>query len=160
MEFSILHADYSTSAKGIQERDIMNFIRMSLMLITVLAVSSCQSLRNARMTEEFDTISKGYVRMIRWQEFDKSTLFYVDEPLRESFLKKLSEIDRVKLVDYRIKNQECWPKKGTAEVTVEWDYYIPPSVKLKTVTDFQKWRYVEEENRRGWLLTTIMPEFK
>jgi hypothetical protein len=43
---------------------------------------------------------------------------------------------------------------------VEWDYYLPPSVTVRTVIDPQKWRYVEEEDRRGWILTTLLPEFK
>ena len=142
----------------------MTFIRLLLVSVALLVLSSCQSMResmrNSRVADEFVTTSKGYIRMIRWHEFDKSTLFYVDEPLREDFQKRVSAIDQLKVVDYRIKNLECWPKKGTAEVTVEWEYYIPPSVTVKKVTDPQKWRYIEEENRRGWLLTTLLPEFK
>lgn len=142
----------------------MKFIRLLFVSVSLLVLSSCsswrESMRNSRVADEFITTSKGYVRMIRWHEFDKSTLFYVDEPLREDFRKKVNAIDQVKVVDYRIKNQECWPKKGTAEVTVEWDYYIPPSVTVRTVIDPQKWRYVEEESQRGWLLTTLLPEFK
>jgi hypothetical protein len=68
--------------------------------------------------------------------------------------------DQVKVVDYRIKNLECWPKKGTAEVTVEWDYYVPPSVTVKTLTDPQKWQYFEKEDRGEWVLTTLLPVFK
>ena len=139
-------------------------MRLLLVSVILLLLPSCaawrESMRNDRVAEEFITTSKGYVRMIRWHEFDKSTLFYVDEPLREDFQKRVSAIDKIKVVDYRIKNQECWPKKGTAEVTVEWDYYIPPSVTVRTVIDPQKWRYVDEEDRRGWLLTTLPPEFK
>ena len=43
---------------------------------------------------------------------------------------------------------------------MEWDYYIPPSVKLKTVEDPQKWRYIEKLDKKGWLLKTLLPEFK
>ncbi len=106
------------------------------------------------------TTYKGYVRMIRWHEFDKSTLFYVDDPLRDEFQKRVDENDQVKVVDYRVKNLVCRPKEGTAELTVEWDYYTPPSVTVRTILDNQKWRYVEEEKRKGWLLTTLLPDFK
>jgi hypothetical protein len=142
----------------------MKIMRLLLVSFTLLLLTSCsswrESMRNSRIADEFVTTSKGYVRMIRWHEFDKSTLFYVDDTLREDFQKRVSAIEQLKVVDYRIKNLECWPKKGKAEVTVEWDYYMPPSVTVKTVTDPQKWRYVEEENRTGWLLTTLLPEFK
>ena len=139
-------------------------MRLLLVSVILLLLPSCASWREARrndrVAEEFLTASKGYVRVIRWHEFDKSTLFYVDEPLREDFQKRVSAIEQIKVVDYRIKNQECWPKKGIAEVTVEWDYYIPPSVTVRTVIDPQKWRYVDDEDRRGWILTTLLPEFK
>ena len=142
----------------------MKIMRLLFVSFTLLLLTSCsswrESMRNSRVAEEFVTTSKGYVRMIRWHEFDKSTLFYVDDPLREEFQKRVSAIEQLKVVDYRIKNQECWPKKGKAEVTVEWDYYMPPSVTVKTVTDPQKWRYIDEENRTGWVLTTLLPEFK
>ncbi len=106
------------------------------------------------------TTYKGYIRMIRWSEFDKSTLFYVDDPLRDEFQKRVDDVSEVKVVDYRVKNLVCRPKEGTAEVTVEWDYYIPPSITIRTIKDDQKWRYLEEEKRKGWLLTTLLPEFK
>lgn len=142
----------------------MKFIRMLFVLLTLLILSSCAStretIRNARVADEFASTSKGYAKLIRWNEFDKSTLFYVDEPLRKEFLKRIKAAEQVKLVDYRVKDMECWPKKGTAEVTVEWDYYVPPSVTVKTLTDSQKWRYVEDDDRRGWLLTTLLPVFK
>ncbi len=139
----------------------MSLLRLLLLSVALLTLSACgEAMRNSRISEDFMTTYKGYVRMIRWHEFDKSTLFYVDDPLRDEFQKRVDDIDEVKVVDYRIKNLVCRPKEGTAEVTVEWDYYTPPSVTVRMVEDNQKWRYVEEEKRKGWLLTTLLPEFK
>jgi hypothetical protein len=142
----------------------MKFMRLLLVLVTLLILSSCasmqESIRTARITDEFTTSSKGYVQIIRWHEFDKTTLIIVDEPLREDFQKRMMAAEQVKVVDYRVKDLDCSPLKGTAEVTVEWDYYIPPSVTIKTVKDPQKWRYVEDKNRHGWILTTLLPVFK
>ncbi|HEX9078651.1 MAG TPA: hypothetical protein VF795_03610 [Desulfuromonadaceae bacterium] len=139
----------------------MSCLRLSLVSVVLLTLTGCgEAMRNARVSDDFMTTYKGYVRMIRWHEFDKSTLFYVDDPLRDEFQKRVDDVDQVSVVDYRIKNLICRPKEGTAEVTVEWDYYIPPSVTVKTIKDDQKWRYVEEEKRKGWLLTTLLPIFK
>ena len=117
-------------------------------------------MKNSRISDEFIATSNGYIRAIRWHELDKNTLIYVDESLREEFLKRVNADDKVQVVDYRIKNQQCWPKTKTAEMTVEWDYYIPPSVTVKTFKDDQKWRYVEDDTRHVWLLTTLLPELK
>ncbi|HTP65693.1 MAG TPA: hypothetical protein VMJ66_09915 [Geobacteraceae bacterium] len=138
----------------------MKFSRLLLLAVALLLLSSCtEAMHYERIADDFVTTYKGYARMIRWHEFDKSTLFYVDDPLREEFNKRIDANDDVKVVDYRVKNVECRPKEGTADVTVDWDYYIPPSVTLKTIRDNQKWRYVEEEKRKGWLLTTLAPDF-
>jgi hypothetical protein len=142
----------------------MKFIRLFIVSVTLLALASCsswrESMRDDRVAEKFANTSKNYIRLIRWHEFEKSTLTYVDDKLREDFQKRIEAFEEVKVVDYRIKNQECRPKKGTAEVDVEWDYYLPPSVTVKTVKDPQKWRYVDEENSHEWVLTTLLPEFK
>jgi hypothetical protein len=55
---------------------------------------------------------------------------------------------------------ECRPNEGKGLVTVEWDYYFPPSFKLKTVEDPQRWEYVEINDNKGWVLMTLFPEFK
>jgi len=142
----------------------MKFMHLLLVMVTLFILTSCQSMResvrDSRLVEEFDSTSKRYVNLIRWHELDKSSLIYIDEPLRNDFQKRIMTADHVEVVDYRIKDLECWPKKGTAEVTVEWDYYVPPSVTVKTLTDPQKWRYVEKDNHGAWLLTTILPVFK
>jgi hypothetical protein len=133
---------------------------MLLLPALLLILTSCQSMHIARVAEDFDKGTKSYVRMVRWNELDKTTLFFVDEPLREEFEKRIKGRKEVQIADYRVKHTECRPEIGEGEVTVEWDYYVPPSVKLKTVEDAQKWRYVEKAEEKGWMLKTLLPEFK
>ncbi len=142
------------------ERMPMSFYRLAFPLAALFLLSSCATMRLERVGEEFNNASKGYLRLVRWQELDNSALAFVDEPLRADFQKRITAAEQVKVVDYRLKGMECRPQQGEGEVRVEWDYYIPPSVKVKTVTDVQKWRYLDEKDRRGWVLTTLLPEFK
>jgi len=138
----------------------MNIYRMLLASAALLILSACQSIHNSKVAEDFDKASRGYFRMVRWNDLDKAPLSFVDDTLREEFEKRVKDAREVQIADYRVKYMECRPEKGDAEVTVEWDYYIPPSIKLKTVEDPQKWRYIEEEKRKGWMLMTLFPEFK
>jgi hypothetical protein len=142
------------------ERGFMKNIRLLLLAALLLIPASCQSVHNSILSDEFATGSKNYFNMVRWQELDNGPLVFVDDPLREEFKKRVQAAKDVKIVDYRIKNMDCRPLEGLAEVKVEWDYYIPPSIKLKTLVDPQKWRHVEEKERKGWLLMTLFPEFK
>jgi hypothetical protein len=140
--------------------NIMKTIRLLLMSAVLLMLLSCESMRISRISEDFDTTSKGYIKLVRWHEFNKSTLIYVDDSLIEDFQKRVDAAKDVNVADYRIKNVECRPEKGDAEVLIEWDYYIPPSVKIKTVEDAQKWRYIDEKVQKRWVLMTLLPEFK
>ena len=55
---------------------------------------------------------------------------------------------------------ECDPVKGEGKAKVEFDYYRPPSTKVHSVEDIQKWSYEEENGRRIWRLQTLLPEFR
>jgi hypothetical protein len=130
------------------------------MSAVILFLASCQSMHNNKVSEDFDKGTRNYIRMVRWNELDQTPLSFVEDSLRAEFEKRVKAAKDVQIADYRVKNIECKPDKGVGELTVEWDYYIPPSITLKTVEDPQKWRYVEEENRKGWMLLTLFPEFK
>ena len=138
----------------------MKYFSMMLLSALLLMLSACQSLHYMNVAEDFDKGTRSYLKMVRWNELDKAPLTFVDEPLREEFEKRIKGRKDVQIADYRVKYMDCRPEKGEGEVTVEWDYYIPPSVKLKTVEDAQKWRYIEKEEQKGWLLKTLLPEFK
>jgi hypothetical protein len=98
--------------------------------------------------------------MVRWHELDKVAPTFVDQSLREEFEKRATAASGVQVVDYRVRNLECNPVAGTASVTMEWDYYTPPSTKVKTLVDSQKWGYREEAGRGRWELKTLLPEFR
>ena len=136
---------------------ILHLLSLSALL---LILSACHSLHISKVAEDFDKATRSYFRMVRWNELDKAPLSFVDDTLRQEFEKRVKASRDVQIADYRVKQMECRPEKGDGEVTVEWDYYIPPAVKLKTVEDPQKWRYVEEKEKQGWMLMTLFPEFK
>jgi hypothetical protein len=138
----------------------MKYFPMMLLSALLLTLSACQSIHYMNVGEDFDKGTRSYLKMVRWNELDNAPLSFVDEPLREEFEKRVKGRKEVQIADYRVKYMDCRPEKGEGEVTVEWDYYIPPSVKLKTVEDAQKWRYIEKEDKKGWMLKTLLPEFK
>lgn len=130
------------------------------MCALLLVLPSCQSLRNLRSADSFNDASRDYIVMVRWHEFDKALLTFADKSVREEFGQRVAAAANVNVVDYRVRSMECQPEKGEAEVTVEWDYYLPPSVRVKTVVDPQRWSYVEENGGSRWVLKTLLPEFK
>jgi hypothetical protein len=125
-----------------------------------LLLTSCQSFRENKLNEDFDKATKNYFIMVRWHELEKAPLTFIDDPLRAEFKRRVEAARNVQISDFRVKNMECRPGESKGEVTVEWEYYLPPSFSLKTVEDPQKWEYVEENDKKGWMLKTLFPEFK
>ena len=138
----------------------MKTFHLLLMSALLLILSSCQTIRDQKVAEDFTTTTRGYIRMVRWNELDKAPLSFVVDSQREEFQQRIDAAREVKIFDYRVRNMECNVRTGEAGLTVEWDYYIPPSVTVKSVEDVQKWHYVKENDKGLWLLMTLLPEFK
>ncbi|KAF0220460.1 MAG: hypothetical protein FD174_1114 [Geobacteraceae bacterium] len=136
----------------------MSITRLTLLSPLLLALAACSSL--AVIGLECEKRTKEYNRMLRWQEFDNAAIVFVDKPLRDEFQKRIAAAKDVKVADYRVKSLECDPEKGEATVKAEFDYYIPPSMTLKTAEDVQKWVYSGENGKKEWRLKTLLPAFK
>jgi hypothetical protein len=107
--------------------------------------------------DEFDKSSRDYNQMLRWADLHNAVLTYADKATRAEFEKQLAPAKGVKIVDYRVKGVDYDEDKKSAEVLVDFDYYTPSGITVKTVEDTQKWRYVE---KTGWRIMSMPPDFK
>ena len=141
----------------------MNLGKILLVAVIPLLLNGCSIYKDVKIANigtEFENVSKGYLNLLRWQEFESALTKYVSVPLQEEYRKKIKEAGEARIVDYRVKKQECDPAGGEATVMAELDYYRPPSVTVKTVVDNQKWSYEGETDKRSWRLQTLLPDFK
>ncbi len=134
------------------------FVRRLPALFLLLFLAACRSFSVSPM--QFERVSRDYNAMLRWQESAMAATTFVDKGARTAYEAKVAASTGVKIADYRVVSWECDSDKGEARVKVEFDYYIPPSTRMKTVTDEQKWVYREEPGQEGWRLTTLLPDFK
>ena len=138
----------------------MNPPRILLAAVITLLLNGCGPTKTVMIGVECEKSTKDYIRLVRWNEFENAMAIYVSVPMHEEYRKKIEDMGEVKVVDYRVKTRECDPVLGVASVKVEIDYYRPPSVTVKTVTDYQKWTYDGPEDQRFWQLKTVLPEFE
>lgn len=139
---------------------MMRYVKVGLVLLCCLMSAGCAT--QAGMREQFEKSMKGFNRMLRWQEAETAGMTYMEPELREAFLKSAESIRRkgVTITDYRILSSECIPDKRTGEVLAEFDYYILPSNRVKTLTYRQQWSYHEGNDKKGWRLKNGLPEFE
>lgn len=133
----------------------------------LLLLNGCAAYTNMTRKDDCDKVIKAYSRMLRWQEPEKAAMAFVDHTQRDSFAKGAESMRRrnLNMADMRILASECKAERKSAEATVEFDYYVLPDNRLKTVTDRQKWIFREEDDKRpelgeGWKLLSPFPEFK
>ncbi len=145
-------------------------MRVQIVLVLVLIpllLNGCAAYQKMTRNEDCEKVIKNYNRMIRWQEAEKASIAFVDKKIRPDYDKTAESLRRrgVTMADYRVLAQECLGEKKTAESTVEFDYFVLPDNRMKTLTDRQSWIFreespVEPELGEGWKLITPLPDFK
>jgi hypothetical protein len=141
----------------------MNRSRLALIALATLFIGGCstyRAIKNVNIGSDFEKSARAYVQLIRWHEMESAMVSYVSVPLQKEFRKRIEAAGDLQVVDYRIKSMGCDPVKGEATMNVEFDYYRPPSTRVLTVVDNQKWSYEEENGEHYWRLQTLLPEFK
>jgi hypothetical protein len=137
-------------------------IFMALMLCSCAYIQQAVTkAEQAKIREEFDDSAKAYNKMLRWREVENAGMLYLDPEMRDEFMKSAEAFKKrdVTITDYRILTSECTPEKKSAEVLVEFDYYVLPSNRIKTLTYRQNWIYLDTMAKKGWLLKSSLPDF-
>lgn len=137
----------------------------AIVVVLPLMLCSCAAYRNYKSGEDCEKTIKEYSKMVRWLEMEKAVITVVDKGQRDAYALTAETLRRrgVTMVDFRTLAQECRPERGTADAIMEFDYFVMPDNRLKTVTDRQKWVYRDDETDNqvpGWKLTTPPPIFK
>jgi hypothetical protein len=137
-------------------------LRSGLMLICCLMTAACATSNHAGIREEFEKSYKDYNRMLRWDEVATAGMLYTEPEGKNEFIKSAADIKKsaVSITEYRILTTECLADKGTGEVVTEFNYYIMPSNRIKTVTDRQSWVYREINGNKSWKIKSALPRFE
>jgi hypothetical protein len=139
------------------------------MVVALLMMCACaqigsytEKLKMQELNEECEKSIKDYNKLLRWREIEKAGMLFVDRTLLDDYIKKAEKIKKreVTITDFRILTTECLAEKKSAAAVVEFDYYTLPSNRISTLTYRQNWKYVDTEEKKGWLIKTDLPEFE
>jgi hypothetical protein len=136
----------------------MQLLTRGLLLTVCLLLSACTA--GSALQEEFDRSVKTYNKMLRWHEIESAGMTYVDPEQQDEFQRQAEDLKKrgLSVTDFRILTAQFNQEKDTGDVVAEFDYFILPSNRIKTVSYRQKWSYRKE--LKGWKLTTALPEFE
>lgn len=137
-------------------------IRLVKGVLCVLCVTlaACATAIQTGLSEEFDRSVKAYNRMLRWHEIEKAGMTYIDPELQEEYLKQAETLKKrgLSVTDFRILSTKYLPEKQSGDAITEFDYYILPSNRIKTIPYRQEWIY--RESIKSWKLKSGLPAFE
>lgn len=136
----------------------MTWVVKGFLYSMCLMLTACAT--QTGLSEEFDRSVKAYNRLLRWHEIESAGMTYIDPNLREEFLKQADSLKKrgLSVTDFRILSTKYLPENSSGDAIAEFDYFILPSNRVKTITYRQEWVY--RENIKGWILKTGLPVFE
>lgn len=129
-----------------------------VLCVVCLTLTACAS--QSGLTEGLDRSVKAYNRMLRWHELENAVMTYADAGQREASLKRADALKKqgISITDFRILSTRYIPEKKEGDVVAEFDYFMLPSTRVKTISHRQEWLYQKETD--SWKLKNSLPAFE
>lgn len=124
-------------------------------LVVLLGLAGCGATaeRGGRV-EQFDKVIRAYETAIRWSDFDRAAGVAGLPPEQRAAAQKLAP---VKVIAYEVMSAEVSADTLQVRQTVQIEYTIEGSVKLRRIQDRQGWRFDDAQGR--WVLVSGLPDF-
>ena len=135
----------------------MTGLNRLILAVAMLTLTACAG--RSGIIEEFDRSAKAYNRMLRWQEMESAGMTYIIQERQEEYLKQVALLKKrgLSITDFRILSSRCTPESNSGDVVAEFDYYLLPSNRIKTLSYRQEWVY--QEKNKSWQLKSGLPPF-
>ena len=136
----------------------MTRVVTGLLFFACLTLTACAT--RTGLSEELDRSVKAYNRMLRWHELENAVVTYSDPEQREDYQKQVETLKKrgISITDFRLHSTRYLPENQSGDVVAEFDYYILPSNRVKTVSHRQEWIYLE--SMKSWKIKNGLPPFE
>ena len=137
----------------------LNFCKLMCGFIVVLLLAACSS--QLQPTAKLAEMSRDdFMAAMRWKSF-KTAASLMQPELRKEFIKTFASLKGIDITDVRLIDLQVYDEGQRFETTVEMDYYLLPSVTVKTFSFDQTWLFIagDAPTQQGFFITTPFPKF-
>lgn len=137
----------------------LNFLKLLCVSLLVLLLAACSS--HLQPTVELGEMSRDdFMSAMRWKRYKVAASLMQPEH-RLSFVKTFSSLKDIDITDVRLIDLQISEEGWRFETTIEMDYYLLPSVTVKTFSFDQTWLFFsgDETELQGFFITTPFPDF-
>lgn len=139
---------------------IINTMKWFFGLLLVGLLCSCSTSMDP-VDKLAELSRKDFTSALRWKQYPVAAGF-MQADLRQDFINTFVPLkDNIHITDVRIVDLQSFEEGRRFETTMEMDYYLLPSLLVKTFTFKQIWVYNDDENaaQQGFTVATPFPEF-
>jgi len=137
--------------------NVMKVLGSAAILFSLLA---CSSHLDKPVTEVAEMSRDDFMNALRWKQYKVAAEFMLPDN-RKDFLATFRKLKDIHITDVRLLDLQETAEGRRFETSIEMDYYLLPSVSLKTFSFTQDWVYFagEDSSQKGFRIITSFPDF-
>jgi predicted ATPase len=126
----------------------------------LLSLLACSSHLDKPVNEVAELSRKDFMNALRWKQYKAAAEFMLPEN-RKDFLATFNKLKDIHITDVRLLDLQEKAEGRRFETSIEMDYYLLPSVSVKTFNFAQDWVYFagEDSSQEGFRIITSFPDF-
>jgi len=124
------------------------------------SLAACSLADKVSPQEEFQKQQALYMQTLRWKDCPNMAAFFT-EPRREHFFDQTLGLDDLRITDVRLLRSTFQEETAQVKTIVEVDYYLLPSLTVKTLRMNQDWTFYPGDNFNSgvWQITSPFQGF-
>jgi len=137
-----------------------NFFKVLCASAILLSLLACSSHIDKSASKIGEMSRDDFMNALRWKQYKVAAEFMLPEN-RKDFLATFNKLKDIHITDVRLLELQESAEGRRFETAIEMDYYLLPSVSVKTFSFDQTWVYFngEDSPQTGFLIITSFPDF-
>ena len=139
---------------------ILNVIKILGSAAILFSLLACSSHLDKPVTEVAEMSRDDFMNALRWKQYKVAAEFMLPDN-RKDFLATFRKLKDIHITDVRLLDLQETAEGRRFETSIEMDYYLLPSVSVKTFSFSQDWVYFagEDSSQKGFRIITSFPDF-
>ena len=139
---------------------ILNFMKALCSAAILFSLLACGSSFDKSVNEVGEMSRDDFMNALRWKQYKVAADFMLPDN-RKDFLATFNKLKDIHITDVRLLDLQETAEGRRFETSIEMDYYLLPSVSVKTFSFDQDWVYFagEDSSQKGFRIITSFPVF-
>ncbi len=139
---------------------ILNFMKVLCSSAILFSLLACGSSFDKSVNAVGEMSRDDFMNALRWKQYKVAAEFMLPEN-RKDFLATFNKLKDIHITDVRLLDLQETAEGRRFETSIEMDYYLLPSVSVKTFSFDQDWVYFagEDTQQTGFRIVTSFPDF-